>query len=348
MCQVQGVNALGSILARILTRYENWKTDEEYAHHLTMKDVIFQLINTFLPQFWVAFIEPMNYDKDKMCPGDPKGKHNCKRELFVQIGVLFAGQALYSLAKQALLPIVLRFLSQRRIQRLGCENNLGGKEGEADEDWRTEARKDFVELTEYDNIEGPIEDYVELTLQFGYVTMFTAVYPFAPLISFAFNTLQIWMDGHKLLKLHRRPLPLEVKNIGIWEDIFQILSKIGCVTNVALCFFVVDISPIFLGSRYQEGGDLDHQAVKWKLGFFLAFSVGFLLLTTVIEQLLTPTSTAVRVQRARQTIYQQCVLGDRETSAFVNEADAAPDDNSNLASGGHDDSFDIMAALRGG
>ena len=54
------------------------------------------------------------------------------------------------------------------------------------------------------------------------------------------------------------------------------------------------------------------------------------------------------MQRARQTIYQQCVLGDRETSAFVNEADAAPDDNSNLASGGHDDSFDIMAALRGG
>ena len=88
-------------------------------------------------------------------------------------------------------------------------------------------------MTEYDNIEGPIEDYVELTLQFGYVTMFTAVYPFAPLISFAFNTLQIWMDGHKLLKLHRRPLPLEVRNIGIWEDIFQILSKIGCVTNVA-------------------------------------------------------------------------------------------------------------------
>ena len=345
LCQVQGVNAAGSILARILTKYENWKTDEEYAHHLTMKDVIFQVINTFLPQFWVAFVEPVRYDKDKMCPAS---NHNCKKDLFMQVSVLFAGQALYSLAKQAVLPIVLRFLSQRRIRRLNCQDNLGGVEGEADEDWRTEARKDFVELTEYDNIEGPIEDYVELTLQFGYVTMFTAVYPFAPLISFAFNTLQIWMDGHKLLKLHRRPLPLEVKNIGIWEDIFQILSKIGCVTNVALCFFVVDISPIFLGSRYQEGGDLDHQAVKWKLGFFLAFSVGFLLLTTVIEQLLTPTSTAVRVQRARQTIYQQCVLGDRETSAFVNEADAAPDDNSNLASGGHDDSFDIMAALRGG
>ena len=138
-----------------------------------------------------------------------------------QIAILFAGQAGYSLAKQAVLPVVLRFLSQRRIQRLGCEDNLGGTEGEADADWRTEARKDFVELTEYDNIEGPIEDYVELTLQFGYGTMFTAVYPFAPLISFAFNTLQIWMDGHKLLKLHRRPLPLEVRNIGIWEDIFK-------------------------------------------------------------------------------------------------------------------------------
>merc|ERR1711981_637901 len=102
----------------------------------------------------------------------------------------------------------------------------------------------------------------------------------------------------KLLKLHRRPLPLEVKNIGIWEDIFQILSKIGCVTNVALCFFVVDISPIFLNAKYAEDGRRDYQAVKMKLGLFIAFSVGFLLLTTVIEQLFTPVSTAVRVQRA--------------------------------------------------
>ena len=113
MCQVQGVNALGSILARILTKYENWKTDEEYAHHLTMKDVIFQLINTFFPQFWVAFIEPVRYDDDKMCPPT----NNCKGELSFQIAVLFAGQAGYSLAKQAVLPIVLRFLSQRRIRR---------------------------------------------------------------------------------------------------------------------------------------------------------------------------------------------------------------------------------------
>ena len=97
MCQVQGVNALGSVLARVLTRYENWKTDEEYAHHLTMKDVIFQLINTFLPQFWVAFIEPMRYDDDKMCPPT----NNCKGELSFQIAILFAGQAGYSLAKQA-------------------------------------------------------------------------------------------------------------------------------------------------------------------------------------------------------------------------------------------------------
>ena len=101
LCQVQGVNAAGSILARILTKYENWKTDEEYAHHLTMKDVIFQVINTFLPQFWVAFMEPILYDKIRCA-----SENDCKKDLFMQIGVLFAGQALYSLAKQAVLPIV--------------------------------------------------------------------------------------------------------------------------------------------------------------------------------------------------------------------------------------------------
>ena len=337
LCQVQGVNALGSILAKVLTRNENWKTDEEYAHHLTMKDVIFQLVNTFLPSFWVAFMEPMIYSRDKACPYRDTFtnvlNHDCKKALFEQIGILFGGQAVYSICKQLILPVVLRFMANQRLRRLNFKSDF------EEDEFKMEARKDFVELTEYDNIEGPIEDYVELTLQFGYVTMFTAVYPFAPLISFAFNTLQIWMDGHKLLKLHRRPIPLEVRNIGIWEYIFQILSKIGCVTNVALCFFIVDISPIF----HKDA------EVKYKLAYFLFFSVGFLMLTTVIEQIFTPVSSAVKVQRARQAIYQQCVLGERETAGFINEADAVADNNDALASGGVDaDSFDIMAALRGG
>ena len=73
------------------------------------------------------------------------------------------------------------------------------------------------------------------------------------------------------------------------------------------------------------------------------------MLTTVIEQIFTPVSSAVKVQRARQAIYQQCVLGERETAGFINEADAVADNNDALASGGVDaDSFDIMAALRGG
>ena len=103
----------------------------------------------------------------------------------------------------------------------------------------------------------------------------------------------------------------------------------------------MDISPIFLNPRYEEDGRRDYQAVKMKLGLLHRVLGRFLLLTTVIEQLFTPVSTAARVQRARQAIYQQCVLGDRETRRSSTGPDAAPDDNSDLASGGHDDD-DIM------
>ena len=98
-------------------------------------------------------------------------------------------------------------------------------------------RSQFLELTEYDNIEGPIGDYMELLIQFGFLTLFGCSFAFSPFLCFALNMFQIKQDGYKLLFLNRKPVPMEVKSIGVWEHIYAGFVSLSAITNVGIICF---------------------------------------------------------------------------------------------------------------
>jgi hypothetical protein len=55
----------------------------------------------------------------------------------------------------------------------------------------------------YDKLMGSIDDFNQLCLQFGYLTLFVAALPFAPVLALLSNYLEIRVDGHKLLMSYR-------------------------------------------------------------------------------------------------------------------------------------------------
>jgi hypothetical protein len=55
----------------------------------------------------------------------------------------------------------------------------------------------------YDKVLGSIDDYSQLCIQFGYLTLFVAALPFAPILALISNYLEIRVDGYKLLKQYR-------------------------------------------------------------------------------------------------------------------------------------------------
>ena len=65
-------------------------------------------------------------------------------------------------------------------------------------------------------MDGTFEEYLQLMIQFGFVTLFSAAFTLAPLIAILQNMTIVKVERYKMLDLFRRPLPLGAKNIGNW------------------------------------------------------------------------------------------------------------------------------------
>lgn len=58
-------------------------------------------------------------------------------------------------------------------------------------------------LEEYHPARGVLEDYAQIFIQFGFVTLFVSACPLAPLLAYASNYIEIRADGYKLMKFMR-------------------------------------------------------------------------------------------------------------------------------------------------
>jgi anoctamin-7 len=88
-------------------------------------------------------------------------------------------------------------------------------------------------------------------LQFGFITIFVAAFPIAPLFALLNNWIEIRLDANKLIcetrsifsslnfsdekflyPINRRPIAFRSSTIGIWFNILQVLAYLAIVVNV--------------------------------------------------------------------------------------------------------------------
>lgn len=59
-------------------------------------------------------------------------------------------------------------------------------------------------------------DYMETTIQFGYVAMFITALPIAGMGALVGILVRTKIDTWRLLRVFQRPIPRGAENIGIW------------------------------------------------------------------------------------------------------------------------------------
>lgn len=65
--------------------------------------------------------------------------------------------------------------------------------------------------------QGTFDDYLELFLLFGYVSLFSCVYPLAAVLVVLNNVTEVYSDAFKMCRVFKRPFSEPASNIGVWQ-----------------------------------------------------------------------------------------------------------------------------------
>ncbi|KAM9408496.1 anoctamin-5b isoform 2-T2 [Pholidichthys leucotaenia] len=221
-----------------ITDMEIPKTHLEYENRLTMKMFLFQFVNYYSSCFYVAFFKgkfvgfPGGYSymfgewsklRNEEC--DPGG---CLIELTTQLVIVMAGKQLWGNIQEALLPLIRNYWSSRK-GRHNPENHYSRWE-------QDHVLQNFSQL-------GLFYEYLEMVIQFGFITLFVASFPLAPLLALFNNILEIRVDAWKFTTQFRRPVASKARKIGAWQEILNAVAILSVVTNAFIMAFTSDMIP---------------------------------------------------------------------------------------------------------
>jgi hypothetical protein len=102
-------------------------------------------------------------------------------------------------------------------------------------------------------------------LQYGFITIFVAAFPLAPLFALLNNILEMRLDAKKLLVYYRRPVGQRVKDIGVWYGILDSVGKLAVISNVSACISLCIFAEcnFFALSRHSSLRLLPNLSRKW-------------------------------------------------------------------------------------
>ncbi|XP_040183837.1 anoctamin-5 isoform X2 [Rana temporaria] len=229
------LNFLYERVAIWITDMEIPRTHLEYENRLTMKMFLFQFVNYYSSCFYVAFFKgkfvgfPGGYTymfnqwRNEEC--DPAG---CLIELTTQLTIVMAGKQIWGNIQEAFVPWILNWWGRRRARN--SPETLYSR-WEQDYDMQI-----FGHL-------GLFYEYLEMVVQFGFITLFVASFPLAPLLALLNNILEIRVDAWKLTTQFRRPFAAKAHSIGVWQDILNSMAVLSVVTNAFIVAFTSDMIP---------------------------------------------------------------------------------------------------------
>lgn len=244
--QIQFFNYIYSKLVIKLTELENHKTQVQYEDSLIIKTFVFQFVNSFNSLCYIAFIKTNVEGCIDDSHSEPKKGVSCLNELNTQLITIFVISYLKNLMELGV-PYIRYYIRKYRKSKAKIADESVQK------DFRGKIEAQFF-LDTYLTPEndGTINDYLELAIQFGYLTLFAIAFPLSTLLAFIGLWLEMFTDKIKVLKLVRRPIPMALKDIGNWWYIFSAISVLAIFSNTALfCFTSRTFKNWVDGSDYE-------------------------------------------------------------------------------------------------
>ncbi|KAM6970142.1 anoctamin-7 [Aplochiton taeniatus] len=227
-------------LAEILTRWEMHRTQTKYEDMFILKVFVFQFVNFYSSPVYIAFFKgrfvgyPGNYYTIFGIRNEDCGAGGCLIELAQELLVIMVGKQVINNIQEFVCPKLKTWWQKRKLNPK-VQTDDGEEKAQEAEPWET----DYQLLV----CEGLFSEYLEMVLQFGFITIFVAACPLAPLFALINNWVEVRLDAQKFVCEYRRPVVERVQDIGIWLDILQVITRIAVISNAFLIAFTSDFLP---------------------------------------------------------------------------------------------------------
>lgn len=230
-------------LAYKLTSWENHRTQSSFDDALIIKLFAFHFANSYASCFYIAFLRGrtlhdgilgMGTSYQDECDG------SCMSQLSFQVLVLMITKPFPKLLKDVIVPKI------SKLWRIAMRTRYFGSKVEQETEETSsnvQSKKLWMESHIQEELNKPklkdftLEEYTEKMIQYGYLMMFAASFPLAPLIALLTNMFDIRVDANRLLWTYRRPLSFISQDIGMWKSILQFLNVAGVISNAFLIAF---------------------------------------------------------------------------------------------------------------
>jgi len=303
---IQITNQLYKRVALWLNNKENHRTDSAFTDSLISKIFLFQFVNSYVSFFYIAFVKGtgvvvLGYAQECLA-AVTGGPPNCMYELNKQLSWIFIFQILIGNLLEVVLPW---FIGRIKIC---CENRKVKKLGNLDNQKMSQAEYE-AKLQPY---ASPFDDYNEMIIQFGFVTLFAAGFPAAAMLALVNNLIEIRSDAIKLLVATKRPPIAGAQDIGTWYEVLEAMSTMSVITNtLILCVTSTTLDEFFAGQ--------DNATLKKVLVALVVEHAVFILKWAIAKFVPdVPESVRVKLARAeflRELEIQKALQGPGDSSA---------------------------------
>lgn len=244
---IEIMNRIYRYAAEFLTNYENHRLESSHQNHLVLKVLVFNMVNCFASLFYIAFVM-------------------CDLKLLRQsLATLLITSQILNQFVEALLPFWMQkrhnIKIKKKVKTLKVDTEFSLLE-------QVHLEK------EMDTYLGTFDDYLELFLLFGYVSLFSCVYPLAALLAVLNNVTELYSDALKMCRVFKRPFAEPSSSIGVWMLAFETMGILAVVTNCALLGMSPQVHSMFQDSRldlFLTVAAIEHALLALK--FILAFVI---------------------------------------------------------------------------
>ena len=239
-----------------LNEFENWENAHSYDSALTQKIFVLNFITSYLPIFLTAFVyvpfgtlivpylDIFQLTAKPFAESDaqlsiPSAFEINPSRLRKQVIYFTVTAQIVNFAMETIMPYVKRkafnkyqtMKSERAAKKGGAAPNAGDNDAPEEAEFLARVRSE-AELDVYD----VGTDLREMVVQFGYLALFSVVWPLTACSFVVNNWIELRSDAVKICVEMQRPTPYRADSIGPWLDSLGFLAWLGSITTAALVY----------------------------------------------------------------------------------------------------------------